>query len=70
MAPARTGRDSNSKTAVIKTDQTNKGILSNDIPGALMLIIVVMKFIAPIMEDAPAQCKLNMARSTEPPECV
>jgi len=32
--------------------------------------MVVMKFIAPIIEEAPAQCKLKIAISTEPPECV
>jgi len=37
-------------------------------PGALILNIVVIKLIAPIIEEAPAQCKLNMAISTEPPE--
>jgi len=26
MAPAKTGKDNNNKTAVIKTDHTNKGI--------------------------------------------
>jgi hypothetical protein len=55
---------------VIKTDQTNNGNLSIVIPGALILNIVVIKFIAPIIEDAPAQCKLNIAISTDPPECV
>ncbi len=29
-----------------------------------------MKFNAPSMEDAPERCKLNMARSTEAPECA
>lgn len=70
IAPANTGSDSKSKNAVINTDHTNKGNLSNVIPGALMLNIVVIKFIAPIIEDAPAQCKLNIAMSTEPPECI
>ena len=68
IAPANTGRDSNNKNAVINTDQTNKGNLSIVSPGALMLNMVVIKLIAPIMEDAPAQCKLNIAMSTEPPE--
>ena len=27
-----------------------------------------MKFIAPKIEDTPARCKLNIAKSTEPPE--
>lgn len=70
IAPAKTGRDSNNRNAVIKTDQTNNGSLSKVNPGALILNMVVIKFIAPIMEEAPAQCKLNIAISTEPPECV
>tara|TARA_Y100000310_G_scaffold338288_1_gene427522 strand:+ start:1098 stop:1316 length:219 start_codon:yes stop_codon:yes gene_type:complete len=69
IAPARTGRDNSSKIAVTRTDQTNRGILSIVIPGALIFIIVVMKFIAPIIDEAPARCKLNMAISTDPPEC-
>ena len=68
IAPANTGRESKSKNAVIKTDQTNKGSLSKVIPGALILNIVVIKFIAPIIDEAPAQCKLNIAISTDPPE--
>jgi hypothetical protein len=68
MAPANTGKDSNNKKAVIRTDQTNKGILSRVIPGALILKIVVIKFMAPIIEEAPAQCKLKIAKSTDPPE--
>jgi hypothetical protein len=28
-----------------------------------------MKFIAPSIEDIPDRCKLNIARSTEAPEC-
>jgi hypothetical protein len=33
-----------------------------------MLKIVQMKLIAPKMEDAPDKCKLNIAKSTDPPE--
>jgi hypothetical protein len=33
-----------------------------------MLIIVVIKFIAPNIDDIPAKCKLNIPRSTAPPE--
>lgn len=68
IAPANTGRDSNNKNAVINTDQTNNGNLSSVKPGALILNIVVIKLIAPIIDDAPAQCKLKIAISTEPPE--
>lgn len=55
IAPANTGKDNNNKKAVTKTDQTNKGILSIVIPGALILNIVVIKFIAPNIEDIPAK---------------
>jgi len=30
--------------------------------------MVVIKFIDPKMEAAPERCKLNIAKSTEPPE--
>ncbi|GAB2957540.1 hypothetical protein GCM10027028_66210 [Streptomyces sundarbansensis] len=53
IPPANTGKDKSNKTAVINTAHTNRGILWNDIPGALILIIVVMKFIAPNIEEIP-----------------
>lgn len=55
IAPAKTGKESKSKIAVKKTDQTNKGVWSQDIPEERMLIIVVMKLTAPKMEEAPAK---------------
>lgn len=55
MAPARTGRANRRRMAVNKTDQTNKGIWSQVIPGDRMLIIVVIKLIAPRIEEAPAR---------------
>jgi hypothetical protein len=70
IAPAKTGRDSNSKKAVIRTDHTNKGIVCNVIPCARILIIVTMKLIAPIIEDAPARCRLKIPKSTAGPECA
>jgi hypothetical protein len=33
-------------------------------------MIVVIKLIAPAIEDAPATCKLKIAKSTDPPECA
>jgi len=33
-----------------------------------MLRIVVIKFIAPKIDEIPARCKLKMAKSTEAPE--
>jgi len=68
IAPAKTGNDNNNRIAVMKTAQTNKGILCIVIPGALIFKIVVMKFIAPKIEEIPARCKLKIAKSTEPPE--
>jgi hypothetical protein len=35
-----------------------------------MLIIVTMKLIAPSIEDTPAKCRLNIAKSTDAPECA
>lgn len=68
MAPAKTGRDNNSKNAVIKTDHTNSGRLWKDKLFTRILKIVQMKLIAPKIDDAPDKCKLNIAKSTEPPE--
>jgi len=70
IAPAKTGKDSNSKIAVTKTDQTNKGIRCIYIPGARMFRIVVIKLTAPIIDEAPARCRLKIARSTDGPECA
>lgn len=55
MAPAKTGRERRSKIAVIKTDQTNNGIRSRVKPIDRILIIVVIKLIAPKIDDAPAR---------------
>lgn len=65
IAPAKTGRESNNKKAVIRSDQTNNLNRSQVIPGARMLIIVVIKLIAPIIELIPAMCKLKIAKSTD-----
>jgi hypothetical protein len=35
-----------------------------------MFIIVVIKLIEPIIEAAPAKCKLKIAKSTDGPECA
>jgi hypothetical protein len=68
IAPAKTGRDSRRRIAVRKTDHTNKGVWSQDSPVVRILIIVVMKFTAPKIEEAPARCRLKIERSTDPPE--
>lgn len=68
IAPARTGRERRSKIAVIKTDHTNKGIRSKDSPGERILIIVVIKLIAPKIDEIPAKWREKIAMSTEAPE--
>jgi hypothetical protein len=67
IAPAKTGKDKTSKKTVTKIDQTNKGILCSVISGVLILNIVVIKFIAPNIDDAPAKCKLSIAKSIAGP---
>lgn len=69
MAPANTGNDNNNKIAVTKMAHTNNGNLCRVIPGALILRTVVIKFIAPKIEDIPDKCRLKMAKSTDAPEC-
>jgi len=64
IAPAKTGRDSNNKTVVTKIDQTNKGVLFNVMPSIRMFMIVVIKLMAPRIEEAPAKCRLKMVKST------
>lgn len=68
IAPANTGNESNKRTAVMRTDHTNKGIESSVIEEDRMFRIVVMKLMAPKIEDTPAKCNLKIARSTEIPE--
>jgi len=55
IAPARTGRERRRRIAVKNTDQTNNGVWSQVIPGLRMLITVVMKLIAPKIEETPAR---------------
>jgi len=68
--PLINGNDNNNKKAVIKTDQTNNGNRCIVIPGDRILKIVVIKFIAPNIDEAPLTCKLKIAISTEGPECA
>jgi len=67
IAPARTGKDRRSRKAVIKTDQTKSGRRSKVIPGVRMFIMVVIKLMEARIDEAPAKCKENIARSTDPP---
>jgi len=74
MAPAKTGNLSNSSKAVIKTDHANRVIRLRVIRFLRILIMVVIKLIAPKIEEIPAKWRLKIARSTEDPlwatECL
>lgn len=52
----------------MNTDQTNSGIRCMVIPGVLIFKIVVMKFMAPKIDEIPAKWRLKIARSIDPPE--
>lgn len=68
MIPAAsTGRDRRRRTAVISTDQTNRGVWYWDRAGGFILIIVVIKLIAPRIDETPAKWSEKIARSTEAP---
>lgn len=67
MPAARTGRDRSRRTAVMRTDQTNRGVWYCVRAGGFILMAVVMKLIAPRMDETPAKCSEKMARSTEAP---
>lgn len=55
MAAASTGIASRSRIAVRNTDHTNSGQFIGVIEGGLILMQVVMKLIAPRMDEAPAR---------------
>ena len=61
-APARTGNDSASSRAVMTINHTNSGIRSGFILFVFLLIVVVIKFTAPRIEDIP----FNVARLSWP----
>ena len=65
--PASTGSTSSSRKAVTSIDHTNSGILCSVMPGARMLKIVVMKLIAPRIDEAPARCSARITKSIAGP---
>lgn len=67
MPAARTGRDRRRRTAVMRTDHTNKGVWYCVNAGGFMLMMVVMKLIAPKMDETPARWREKIAKSTEAP---
>ena len=69
MAPPSTSSDKSKRNAVTSVAQTKSGILCKVMPGARMLKIVVMKFTAPRIDDAPAKWSEKIAISTAAPSC-
>ena len=67
MAPANTGNTNNSCIVVTRIDHGNSGILKKVMPGVRMLKIVVMKLMAPRIDDAPARCIDRIRKSTAGP---
>ena len=51
-------------------DHTNSGIRLGFILFGFMLIVVVIKFTAPRMEDTPSKWSEKMANSTDAPACA
>jgi len=49
--------------------QIKSGNLKKCNPAGRIFIIVVIKFIAPAIDAAPARCKLKMAKSTLKSAC-
>ena len=67
MPAARTGSDRRRRTAVIRTAHTNRGVWYWEIAAGFILIIVVMKLMAPRIEDTPARWREKMVKSTDAP---
>lgn len=67
IAPASTGRERRSKIAVINTAHDSRVICIKVIFCLRILMIVVIKLMAPRMEEIPARWSEKMARSTEGP---
>lgn len=67
MPAARTGRESRRRTAVIRTAHTKRGMWYSVVVGGFILIIVVIKLMAPRIDEMPARCREKMVRSTEAP---
>lgn len=55
MPAAKTGRERRRRTAVIRTDHTNKGVWYCVILGGFILMQVVIKLIAPRIDETPAK---------------
>lgn len=70
MPAASTGRERRRRTAVISTAHTNSGVWYWEMAGGFILIMVVIKLIAPRIEETPARCREKIVRSTDAPACA
>lgn len=52
---ARTGKERSKRTAVMRTAHTNRGVWYCEMAGGFMLRIVVIKLMAPRIEETPAR---------------
>jgi hypothetical protein len=67
IPPASTGRERIKRIVVKSKLHTYKGTRSSLIVALRMLEIVLIILIDPKIEEAPAKCKLKIARSTQFP---
>merc|ERR1712183_844375 len=67
IEPAKTGRDKSTRKAVSRTDQTKSGIISKHKPDPRMLLMVVIKLIAPRIDEIPARGREKIPKSTDIP---
>jgi hypothetical protein len=65
IAPANTGSDNSNRIVVIKIDHKNNGIRSNVREKDRIFIVVVIKLIAPKIDEMPARCKEKIVKSTD-----
>jgi len=70
MAPARTGKERRSKTAVTATATTNSGVFSAERFFLFMLLIVAKKLMAPKIEETPAKCNEKIVISIDMDLCA
>lgn len=67
MTAARAGSGNSSRMVVIRTDQMKRWVWYCERAGGFMLMAVVMKLMAPRIEDTPSRWREKIARSTEAP---
>ena len=65
-----TGRERSRRTAVIRMDQTKRGVWYWVMAGGFIVIIVVIKFMVPRIEQIPARWREKTVKSTEAPACA